>query len=116
MKLRGMRPLVAIGLKQSEPPERMLEMSPQALALPIPPANSSTASMAKAIAEFPEWFTLRGHAGVFRIDQIRSCRDGVIVVANVNGREVGRCSVCQLRENIYEPAYSSNEMPRNLAA
>lgn len=56
-----------------------------------------------ASAEFPEWFTLRGHCGVFRIDPIRS-GPGVVVVANVNGREVGRCSVGELRANIDAPA------------
>jgi hypothetical protein len=58
---------------------------------------------APAIEEFPEWFTLRGHAGVFRIDPVRS-GEGVIVLANVNGREVGRCSAGELRANIYEAA------------
>jgi hypothetical protein len=58
---------------------------------------------APALEEFPEWFTLRGHTGVFRIDPIRS-GDGTIVLANVNGREVGRCSAGELRANIYEAA------------
>jgi hypothetical protein len=56
-----------------------------------------------AFAEFPDWFTLRGHCGVFRIDRIRNSRD-VVVLANVNGREVGRCSVGELRANIDAPA------------
>ena len=56
-----------------------------------------------ALAEFPEWFTLRGHCGVFRIDPIRSSRD-TLVLANVNGREVGRCSVGELRTQIDAPA------------
>lgn len=59
--------------------------------------------MESSIAEFPEWFTLRGHAGVFRIDKIHS-REGVIVLANAAGREVGRCRVTELRENLYEAA------------
>lgn len=58
---------------------------------------------APALEEFPEWFTLRGHTGVFRIDPIRSGEDE-IVLANVNGREVGRCSAGELRANIYEAA------------
>ena len=52
-------------------------------------------------AEFPEWFTLRGYAGEFRIDRARSTREGILVVANASGREVGRCSPEQLREHIY---------------
>ncbi|HEY2475058.1 MAG TPA: hypothetical protein VGI19_09675 [Candidatus Cybelea sp.] len=59
--------------------------------------------MDSTIAEFPEWFTLRGHAGVFRIDKVRS-REGVIVLANAAGREVGRCRVTELRESFYEAA------------
>jgi hypothetical protein len=57
-----------------------------------------------AFAEFPDWFTLRGHCGLFRIDRLRS-RSGVVVLANVNGREVGRCSVGELRANIDAPAH-----------
>lgn len=56
-----------------------------------------------SFADFPEWFTLRGHCGVYRIDPVRSSRD-VLVLANVNGREVGRCSVGELRANIAAPA------------
>jgi hypothetical protein len=56
-----------------------------------------------ALAEFPEWFTLRGHCGVFRIDRIRSHPE-VVVLANVNGREVCRCSLGELRANIDAPA------------
>ena len=73
--------------------------------LPSSPAGAPTiAGIESAFAEFPEWFTLRGHSGVFRIDRIRSCSDGVIVLANVNGREVGRCSVPELCDNICEAA------------
>ncbi|HXO16608.1 MAG TPA: hypothetical protein VN909_00400 [Candidatus Dormibacteraeota bacterium] len=60
--------------------------------------------IAIAIEEFPEWFTLRGHAGVFRIDKLRSRSEGVVVLANVNGREVGRCSISELRDSFYEAA------------
>jgi hypothetical protein len=74
---------------------------------PAPPApfspRSSVPEVASVIAEFPEWFTLRGHSGVFRIDRIHS-RGGVVVLANVNGREVGRCSVPELHENVYAAA------------
>lgn len=56
------------------------------------------------IEEFPQWFTLRGHAGIFRIDPMRSRSQGVLVLANINGREVGRCSVAELRKNLYAPA------------
>ena len=73
--------------------------------LPSSPAGAPTiAGIESALAEFPEWFTLRGRSGIFRIDRIRSCSDGVIVLANVNGREVGRCSISMLCENIYEAA------------
>ncbi len=54
------------------------------------------------IDEFPEWFSLRGRSGIFRIDKIRSRCDGVVVLAGVGGREVGRCSAAELRENIFE--------------
>lgn len=77
---------------------------PQAAALLAPlTAADPHAGVATAIEGLPEWFTLRGHSGVFRIDRIRS-RDGVVVLANVNGREVGRCSVRDLRENVYAAA------------
>jgi hypothetical protein len=56
-----------------------------------------------AAEEFPDWFTLRGHAGLFRIDKLHS-GEGVIVLANVSGREVGRFSAAELRENIYDSA------------
>lgn len=73
--------------------------------LPSYPAGApTTAGIESAFAEFPEWFTLRGHSGVYRIDRIRSCSEGVIVLANVNGREVSRCSLPELCENIYEEA------------
>lgn len=75
---------------------------PSAAALRVP-ADPSV-RIETVIDEFPEWFTLRGHAGVFRIDRIRSCSDGVLVLANVNGREVGRCSPRDLRENLYQAA------------
>lgn len=75
-------------------------MSSAALLAPLDPA----VGMETAIDEFPEWFTLRGHAGVFRIDRIRSCSDGILVLANISGREVGRCSVPDLRENLYAAA------------
>jgi hypothetical protein len=75
---------------------------PSAVA-PLAPADPSV-GMETVIDEFPEWFTLRGHAGVFRIDRIRSCSDGVLVLANINGREVGRCSIRDLRQNLYEAA------------
>ena len=61
-------------------------------------------ALATDIVAFPEWFTLRGHSGVFRIDKVRSYRDGLIVLANVNGREVGQCSVGELGDNICEAA------------
>ena len=51
--------------------------------------------------DFPGWFTLRGHAGEFRIDKNKSSCDGIVVIANLNGREVGRCSPEELRENVY---------------
>jgi hypothetical protein len=54
--------------------------------------------------QFPQWFTLRGHAGIFRIDRIRSSSEGVLVLANISGREVGRCSPWDLRTNLYAPA------------
>jgi hypothetical protein len=41
---------------------------------------------------------------VFRIDKVRSYRDGLIVLANVNGREVGQRSVRELGDNICEAA------------
>ncbi len=66
-------------------------------ARPLPPLQSHLG------AEFPEWFTLRGRCGVFRVDKVRSCGD-MVVIANANGREVGRCSHSHLRESIYEPA------------
>lgn len=75
---------------------------PSAAALLAP--VDSTVGMETVIDEFPEWFTLRGHAGVFRIDRIRSCADGVLVLANINGREVGRCSVGDLLKNLYAAA------------
>ena len=75
---------------------------PSAAALIAP--SRSPVRMETVIDEFPEWFTLRGHAGVYRIDRIRSCSDGVIVLANVNGREVGRCSPRDLRDHLYEAA------------
>ncbi|MGB6521480.1 MAG: hypothetical protein WBE83_06890 [Candidatus Cybelea sp.] len=56
------------------------------------------------LADFPEWFTLRGHAGVFRIDRLRSACEGIVVLADIGGREVGRCSVDELRESLYEAA------------
>ncbi|MFY9632038.1 MAG: hypothetical protein WAJ94_10585 [Candidatus Cybelea sp.] len=59
---------------------------------------------ADLLADFPEWFTLRGHAGVFRIDPVRSAYEGAIVLADIGGREVGRCSVDELRESLYEAA------------
>lgn len=52
----------------------------------------------------PAWFTLRGHTGVFRVDEIASRREGVVVLADVNGWEVGRCTVRELRTNIDGPA------------
>jgi len=74
---------------------------PRATALLAPLA--AAAPLATAVQAVPEWFTLRGHSGVFRIDRVRS-RDGVVVLANVNGREVGRCSIPELRENVYAAA------------
>ncbi|MFZ1018045.1 MAG: hypothetical protein WAN39_09260 [Candidatus Cybelea sp.] len=59
---------------------------------------------ADLLADFPEWFTLRGHAGVFRIDRLRSACEGVVVLADIAGREVGRCSPDELRWNLYEAA------------
>jgi hypothetical protein len=77
---------------------------PQAAVLLAPLADADPhAGAATAVEGLPEWFTLRGHSGVFRIDRLRS-RDGVVVLANLNGREVGRCSEPELRENVYAPA------------
>jgi len=64
-------------------------------------------SPASAAEEFPDWFTLRGHAGIFRIDKLHS-GGGVIVLANVNGREVGRCSANELHESIDGPPDGSS--------
>ena len=65
--------------------------------------------IACAAEEFPDWFTLRARAGLFRIDRLRS-GDGIMVLANVNGREVGRCSVSSFARtsmSLPDPADSS---------
>jgi hypothetical protein len=82
---------------------------PQAAVLLAPLASADPHAGATAIEGLPEWFTLRGHSGVFRIDPVRS-RDGVVVLANVNGREVGRCSVPELRENVYAAAGTTSQV------
>lgn len=64
--------------------------------------ENASCHIAAQIEEFPEWFSLRGQSGVFRIDKIRSRCDGVVVLAGLGGREVGRCSAAELRENIFE--------------
>jgi hypothetical protein len=78
-------------------------MLSQAAILETPDASCLPPSRPSGNADLPEWFTLRGHAGVFRVDRVRS-RGDVIVVANGSGREVGRCSLSELRESIYKPA------------
>ncbi|HEX3459092.1 MAG TPA: hypothetical protein VHR97_14165 [Candidatus Baltobacteraceae bacterium] len=56
-------------------------------------------TLENALTAFPGWFALRGHAGLFRIDDLKSSSDS-IVLAGMNGREVGRCSLAELQANV----------------
>jgi hypothetical protein len=56
-------------------------------------------TLENALTDVPDWFALRGHAGLFRVDELKSSTD-TIVLAGMNGREVGRCSLRELQANI----------------